>query len=105
MCVQRIAHSVRIPLFRQIHMRHLCARVHTGVRTPGPLHQHPVARKSFNRRGQDTLHRELISLYLPAAERRAVIFDGQFIAGHAFACDRPAVPVDPLNRISAEVTR
>jgi len=86
-------------------VRHLRARVHAGVGTACALHQHFVARQGLNRRSQHALHRELVGLDLPAAKRRAIILNDQLIAGHAFACDRPTVPNDPLNRISAEVTR
>ena len=64
-------------------MRHLAARVHAGIGAAGALHQHLFAGQRLDRRRQFALHGHLIGLDLPAAERRAVIFDGQLVARHS----------------------
>ena len=82
MRVERVADGVGFPLAREIDMRDLAARMHAGIGAAGALHQRLLARQRLDRRGERALHGELIGLDLPAAERRAVIFDGELVAGH-----------------------
>ena len=87
MRVERVANGIDIPLFRQIDMSDLSARVHTCVSAPGALHKDFVARQCLDRQGQHALHGELLGLNLPAGKRRAVIFDDELVPGHELACD------------------
>src|SRR5262245_20913545 len=90
MRVERVAHGVDLPFLRQIYVRDLRPGMHARVRAPCPLYQRFFTRQRFDCRCQHTLHGKLVRLNLPAAERRAVIFDGQLVAGHRLACDRRA---------------
>ena len=63
-------------------MRHLPARVHAGIGAAGALHQHTLAGERRHGERQHALHGELVGLRLPAAKRRAVIFDDEFVARH-----------------------
>ena len=86
MRIERVAHSVGVPTFRQIDMRDLRTCMHARIRASGALHQYLISRQRLNCRGQNTLHGDLVSLNLPAGKRRAVIFDDKLVAGHRLAC-------------------
>ena len=63
-------------------MRDLRQRMHAGVGAAGAMNTNLLAADRLDRVFQRALHRGAIVLDLPAAERRAVIFDGEFVAGH-----------------------
>ena len=82
MRVKSVAHGIGRPLARQIDMRHLRAGMHAGIGAPGPLYLGFLAGERLDRRGQHALHGHLVGLDLPAGKGRAVVFDGQLVAGH-----------------------
>src|SRR5882724_8928149 len=69
-------------MFREIGMRDLTERMHAGIGTALAMNANLLATDRLDRRLQRTLHRGAIVLNLPAAERRAVIFDEEFVTGH-----------------------
>ena len=81
MKIDRIAHRVGVPFFAQIDMRHLAERVHAGIGASGAGNRDALAGKGRDRIGEDALHRGAVVLRLPADEGRAVIFDGELVAG------------------------
>src|SRR5260221_12209043 len=82
MRIQAIAKASRNEMFRNVAMRDLRQRMHAGVGAAGTVNANRLAADRLDRGLQRALHRGAIILDLPAAERRAVIFDGEFIAGH-----------------------
>lgn len=82
MRVKRVAHGARLPRFGEIHMGDLTKRVHTGVGAAGRLDIRRAAAKGGERRHQIARHRAGIVLALPAAIKRAVIFERELVAGH-----------------------
>src|ERR1700704_738419 len=82
MRVQAVAKASRHKMFRDIAMRDLPQRVHAGVGAAGAVNANVLAADRLDRGFQRALHRGAIILDLPAAERRAVIFDSEFVAGH-----------------------
>src|ERR1700761_9248510 len=63
-------------------MGDLRQRMHAGVGTARAMDANLLAADRLHGCLQRTLHRGAIVLDLPAAERRAVIFDDEFVAGH-----------------------
>src|SRR6266404_5288295 len=69
-------------MFCDVAMRHLRQRMHAGIGAAGAVHANLLAADRLDRGLQRALHGGAIVLDLPAAERGAVIFDGEFVAGH-----------------------
>ena len=69
-------------MLRNIAMRHLPQRMHAGIGAPGAMDADLFAADRVNSGFQRALHRGTVVLDLPAAERGAVIFDDEFVAGH-----------------------
>src|SRR5260370_18736315 len=65
-----------------IAMRDLRDRVHAGIGTARAVNESLLAADRVDRIFDRTLHGSAIVLDLPAAIRRAVIFDGEFVTGH-----------------------
>src|SRR5260370_12929895 len=63
-------------------MRDLRQRMHAGVGAPRAVDANLLAADRLDRIFQRALHRGTVVLDLPATERRAVIFDDEFVAGH-----------------------
>src|SRR5258706_7026289 len=82
MRVQAVAKASGHKMFRNIALRDVPERVHAGVGAAGAVNANRLAADRLDRGLQRALHRGTVVLDLPAAERRAVIFDGEFIAGH-----------------------
>ncbi len=82
MRVQPVAKAARHEMFGNIAMRHLRQRMHAGVGAARAMNANLLAADRLDRGFQRALHRGAIVLDLPAAERRAVIFDGELVAGH-----------------------
>src|ERR1700722_7380663 len=82
MRIQAVAKSSWHEMPGDIAMRDLRQRMPAGVGGAGPMAATLLAANRLDRDFQRALHRSAIVLELPAAERRAVIFDGQFVAGH-----------------------
>ena len=75
-------------------MHHLAQSVDAGIRAPGGGGTHPLARKRLDGAFQRGLHGRPVVLRLPADERAAVIFDGQFIALHGpVSAQNPSTPM------------
>ena len=85
MRVERVADGVGLALAGQIEMRDLAERVDAGVGAAGALHHDLLAGERLDRRHDRALHRRRIVLVLPAGERRAVVFDEDFVARHGSA--------------------
>src|SRR5579872_914261 len=84
MSVQSIAKPARHKMLGYIAMRDLAQRMHAGVGAPRPVDANLFAADRFDGGFQRALHRGAVLLNLPARERRAVIFDDEFVAGHYF---------------------
>src|SRR5579863_8551756 len=56
--------------------------MHAGIGAAGAMNANLFAADRFDRVFQRALYRRAVVLNLPARERRAVIFDGEFVAGH-----------------------
>src|ERR1700688_2782526 len=82
MCVQTVAKPAGHKMFRDIAMRDLSQRMHAGIGAARAMNANLLAADRLDRRLQRTLHRGAVVLNLPAAERRAVIFDDEFVTGH-----------------------
>src|SRR4051812_8347359 len=82
MRVQPVAQPPRWKRFLDIAMRDLSQRVHAGIGAPRAVDANLLAADRLDRGFQRALHRWRIVLDLPARERRAVIFDDEFVAGH-----------------------
>src|SRR5712672_819970 len=82
MRVQAVAKTARRKMLFDVAMRDLRQRMHAGVGTARAVNANMLAADRLDRVFQRALHRGAIVLDLPAAERRAVIFDGQLVAGH-----------------------
>src|SRR3979409_2306098 len=82
MRIEAVAKASRHEMLCNIAMRDLPQRVHAGVGAPRAVNANIFARARLDRGFQRALYRWAIVLDLPAAERRAVIFDGEFVAGH-----------------------
>src|ERR1035437_5238397 len=82
MRIQAVAEAARHKMSGNVAMRDLAQRMHTGVGAARTMNANVLAADRLDRGFQRALHRGAIVLYLPAAERRAVIFDCQLVAGH-----------------------
>ena len=82
MRVHGVAHLVGAERLRQIEMRDLSLGVHAGVGASSAVHAHVLAAQRLRRLLEHALHRQVALLHLPAAERRAVILDGELVARH-----------------------
>src|ERR1700694_6204994 len=82
MRIEPVAKAPRHKMFCNIAMRDLPQRVHAGVGAARAVNANLLAADRLDRGSQRPLHRGAIVLDLPAAERRTVIFDDEFIAGH-----------------------
>src|SRR6476661_10644100 len=82
MRIEAIAQPARHERLGNIAMRDLRERMHAGVGAAGAINANLLAANRLDRVLQRALHRSAIVLDLPAAERRAVIFDDEFVAGH-----------------------
>ena len=80
--VERLAHAERLPLLGEVEVRHLAQRVHARVGAASAAHASRLAREAEHRILERALHGRAIGLALPAEERRAVVFDGDAVAGH-----------------------
>src|ERR1700716_2183442 len=85
MRVQSVAKAALHKMFYNIAMRDLRQRMHPGIGTPRAMDANRLAADRLDRGFQRALHRGAIVLQLPAAERTAVIFDGEFVTGHLCA--------------------
>ena len=81
--IHRIADASRLPCLFEIEVGDLPQRVHAGVGSPRAAHARRFAREFTDRRFERALNRYAFSLALPADEGRAVIFDGDAVAGHS----------------------
>ena len=82
MRVQPVAESSRHEMFGNVAMRDLRQRMHAGIGAAGAVNADLFAADRLDRVLQRALHRRAVLLDLPAAERRAVILDDEFVAGH-----------------------
>src|ERR1700687_5912618 len=82
MRVQPVAESSGHEMFCDVAMRDLAERVHAGIGAAGAVNADLLAADRLDRLLQRALHRRAVVLDLPAAKRRAVIFDDEFVAGH-----------------------
>src|SRR3984957_5969860 len=82
MRIEAIAESSRRKMFGNVAMRDLPERMHAGVGAARAIDANLFAADRLDRAFQRALHRRAIVLQLPAAERRTVIFDREFVAGH-----------------------
>src|SRR6202171_6263491 len=82
MRIEAVAQAARHKMFRNIAMRDLRQRMHAGVGAARAMHANMLAADRLDRGFQRALYRGAIVLDLPAAERRAIIFDDEFVAGH-----------------------
>ena len=90
MCVEGVAHGVVVPILAEIDMGDLAERVNAGVGASGARDDRGLAGECVNGVGDHALDGELVVLRLPADEGGAVIFDGEFVAGHRSAKDKAA---------------
>src|SRR5690242_2489998 len=63
-------------------MRDLAERVNPRIGATGRADANALAGKCSNGFAENALHGHAVVLRLPADERRAVIFDGELVAGH-----------------------
>src|ERR1700749_3489367 len=70
------------PVLAEIDMRDLTERMDAGIGASGAGDDDALAGKGLDGIGEHALHGQAAVLRLPADERRAVIFDGEFVAGH-----------------------
>ena len=84
MRVQAVAQPARRKMLCDVAMRDLRQRVHAGVGAARTMDADRFAADRLHRGFERTLHGGAIVLDLPAGERRAVIFDGELVAGHQF---------------------
>src|ERR1700694_4014188 len=82
MRIEPVAKAPRHKMFCNIAMRDLPERMHTGVGAARAVNTNMLAADRLDRIFQRALHGSAIVLDLPAAVRRAVIFDDDFVAGH-----------------------
>ena len=82
MRIQCVAHGVAVPIPGEIDMGDLAERMHARIGAPGTGDDRPLAGKCQDGIGDDALHRDAVVLHLPADKWRAVILDGELVAGH-----------------------
>src|ERR1700736_1965946 len=88
MRVEAIAKPAGHKMLRDIAMRDLSQRMHASIGAPRAMNANLLAADRLDRRLQRALHRGAVVLNLPAAERRAVIFDDEFVTGHVGPAER-----------------
>src|ERR1700722_14691220 len=82
MRIEAIAQPARHKMLLNVAMGDLRQRVHAGVGTASAMNANLLAADRLHGDLQRALHRGTVVLDLPAAERRTVIFDDEFVAGH-----------------------
>src|SRR5260370_11072539 len=82
MRIEPVAEAARHKMLGDIAMRDLSKRVHAGIGAACAIDADMLAADRLDRGFQRALHRDAIVLDLPAAKRRTVIFDDEFVAGH-----------------------
>src|ERR1700678_756533 len=106
MRIQAVAKSSGHKMLGNIAMRDLRQRVHAGVGAARAMNANMLAANRLDRGFQRALHGSAIVLELPAAERRAVIFDDELVARHAADHLRPlkasGYESDPVSGASDE---
>ena len=80
--VQRLADAEWLPALHEVEMRHLAQRVNARIRAAGTAHTRRLSREAKQRIFERPLHGRTLRLALPAEERRAVVFNGDAVAGH-----------------------
>ena len=80
--VQRVADLVVGPILDEVEMGDLTERMDAGIGAARAARDDLLAGERSDSFGEATLHRGAILLHLPADERRAVIFEGELVAGH-----------------------
>src|SRR5580704_6373795 len=80
--IDGVTHIADAPVLGKIDMRDLTERMHAGIGAPGAGDDDALAGKGLDSVGENTLDGYATVLRLPANERRAVIFDGEFVTGH-----------------------
>src|SRR6185437_15454719 len=83
-----VAQPARRKMLGDIAVGNLSEGVHAGIGAARAVDANRLAADRLDRCLQRALHRGAIVLDLPAAIRRAVIFDGQFVAGHVTPTSR-----------------
>ena len=81
--VQRLAQLERLPFAHEVEVRHLPQGMHAGIGAARSAHADLLARELADCTFQLALDRDASGLELPADKRRAVVFDGDAVAGHA----------------------
>ena len=69
-------------MFGNVAMGDLRQSVHAGIGAPGTVNANVFAADRLDGLFKRALNRGAVFLNLPAAERRAIIFDEELIAGH-----------------------
>ena len=82
MRVQPVAQAPRRKRLLDIAMRDLRQRMHAGIGAARAMDANLFAADRLHRGFHRALHGRCVVLDLPAGERRAVIFDDEFVAGH-----------------------
>ena len=80
--IQRFADRMGVRVLFDIDMRNLCNRMNARIRPPGTVYARLLAAKPEHGLFHRLLDRRAVVLALPAGVTAAVIFDGQFPAGH-----------------------
>src|ERR1700744_5065710 len=80
--VDGIAHIVDAPVLTEIDMCDLTERMDAGIGAPGAGDDDALAGKGLDGIGENPLDGCATVLRLPTDERRAVIFNGEFVTGH-----------------------
>ena len=82
MRVQRFADRMGIGLFLDVDMRDLAERMYAGIGTPRSVHAGLLSAEPGYGLLDTLLDRRTVILALPACIGAAIVFDGQFPAGH-----------------------
>src|SRR4051794_11512799 len=82
MSVEPVAKPPRHEVLADVTMRYLGERVHAGVGAARAVDADLLAANRLDRIFHCALDRGAVFLDLPAAKRRAVVFDDQFVTGH-----------------------
>jgi hypothetical protein len=83
MKIHCVADFVGANLFIEVHMRDLAKGMNAAIRSARPINQNVFALIYFSGCGlHNALNARPVILPLPSHIRRAVIFNGEFIAGH-----------------------
>ena len=73
-------------------MGDLAECMHAGIGASGAGNRDALAGEGRDRVGERALHGDAVVLRLPADKRRAVVFDGELVAGHASSAQHAAAP-------------